>query len=227
MIGLVALLGLVLGSLLNQLIAFQLRNDVPVVATPGGPLSRLPIVGALAGRAWLPLAVEVITTLMTVALWLHYGWSLRFVLLLAATLVLIDTAAIDWKVKLIDTLVLIGATIVVVAVAPLIGNSWRGSFLGLFGAGFVFLLFFIIAKILYPSQQAPFGLGDVYLGMFIGALMGFKVGEALFYGIVMAGFVSVAMIVVLGYQRARYIPISYGTFLCLGVLLHLVLFRFT
>jgi leader peptidase (prepilin peptidase)/N-methyltransferase len=215
-------LGLVLGVALNQLIVMQLRDDMPQLQMVA-PLRFVPIVGAVAHRSWVALAVEIVTTIMAVVLWQYYGWSPRFWLLLAASLVLIDTAAIDWQVKLIDTLVMVAATIFVVAFAPMIVGSWARSIQGLLAAGFVFLLFFVIAKVLYPSQQAPFGLGDVYLGMFIGALLGlFRVGPALFYGMVLAGLASIGLIVVLGFARARHIPISYGTYLCLGVLLYLM-----
>jgi leader peptidase (prepilin peptidase) / N-methyltransferase len=217
------ILGLILGVVLNRLIERQLReSDAPV--EPMRAMQFVPIIGSVVSRAWLRLAVELLTLAMTIVLWRHYGWTLQFWLLLAASLVLIDTAAIDWKVKLIDTLIMVAATIVAIAVSPLIIGSWILSFLGMFASAFVFLLFFIIARMLYPSQAAPFGLGDVYLGMFIGALLGLGyVGPALMYGMLMAGAASLGLILVLGYKRARYIPISYGTFLCLGVLLYLSL----
>lgn len=232
MIVLVAVLGLVLGAALNQLIVRQLR-DPALPATPSGPQSWLPLIGPLAGRNWLALAVEVLTTVMALVLWHYYGWQPRFWLLLAATLVLIDTAAIDWQVRLIDTLIMLGATVLAVVLAPWIINSqamgsWPNSLLGMITAGFIFLLFFVVAKVLYPQQHAPFGLGDVYLGMFIGALLGlFRVGPALFYGMILAGVASFAIILFLGYQRARHIPIAYGSFLCLGVLLYLALEPFS
>ncbi|HEX6290798.1 MAG TPA: hypothetical protein VFZ66_16540 [Herpetosiphonaceae bacterium] len=227
MIALIALLGLALGTLLNLIIERQLREPETAAASRPRTAQRwIPVVGALTQRAWLALAVEVLTAVMAVALWQRYGWSLRFGLLLAATLVLLDTAAIDWQVKLIDTLIMVVATIAGVALGQWIIGSWLLSLLGALVAGFVFLLFFVIARILYPSQKAPFGLGDVYLGMFIGALLGLAhVGGALLYGMIMAGLASVGLIVVLGYQRARHVPISYGSFLCLGVLMYLVLWR--
>jgi leader peptidase (prepilin peptidase) / N-methyltransferase len=219
----IVVLGLALGVALTRLIAWQLRE-------PESPAPRstardwLPLAGSVIRRDWLSLAVELITLAMTVVLWRSYGPTAQFALLLLASLVLIDTAAIDWRVKLIDTLVLVAATIGAVAFAPWITGSWLVSLLGLLAAGFVFVLFFVIAKMLYPGQAAPFGLGDVYLGMFIGALVGlFEVGPALLYGMLMAGLASIALIVVRGYGRARHIPISYGTFLCLGVLLYLAI----
>ena len=221
MIGLVLALGLVLGTALSILIDRQLRDDLPAPA-PATAVRYVPLVGSIARRAWVALAIEAAAAAMAAVLWLQYGWTPRFWLLLGASLVLIDTAAIDWQVKLIDTLIMIGATILAVACAPLIVGSWMRSLQGLFAASVVFTLFFVIAKVLYPSQQAPFGLGDVYLGMFIGALLGlYHVGPALFYGMLLAGLASIGMIVFLGFAKARHIPISYGSFLCLGVLLYL------
>lgn len=231
MIVFVALLGLGLGTALNQIIVRQLRSEQPAVAI--SPRRWLPIVGPVMDRAWMALAVEVLTMAMAVVLWRYYGWEPRFWLLLAATLVLLDTAAIDWQVRLIDTLVMVGATVLAVVAAPWIIasqsiHSWQNSLLGMLLAGFVFVFFFVAAKIIYPQQHAPFGLGDVYLGMFIGALLGlFRVGPALFYGMMLAGAASVAIVLFLGYQRARHIPIAYGSFLCLGVLLYLALEPFT
>lgn len=224
MIVVLALAGLVLGSLLNLIIARQLHDPEAPEAAPLSPLRWIPLVGPIAQRSWVALAVEVLAAAMVVVLWQRYGWTPRFWLLAAATLVLLDTAAIDWQVRLIDTLVMVVATVACVALGQWISGNWLLSLMGALAAGFVFVLFFVIAKILYPSQQAPFGLGDVYLGMFIGALLGLAhVGGALLYGMVLAGLASVGIIVALGYQRARHVPISYGSFLCLGVLMYLVI----
>lgn len=224
MIVVLALAGLILGTLLNQIIARQLRDPEAAEATPRSPLHWIPVVGSITQRAWVSLAVEVLAAVMAVVLWQRYGWTPRFWLLSAATLVLLDTAAIDWQVRLIDTLIMVIATVACVALGQWISGNWLLSLLGAIAAGFVFVLFFVIAKILYPSQHAPFGLGDVYLGMFIGGLLGLAhVGGALLYGMVMAGLASVGIVLVLGYQRARHIPISYGSFLCLGVLIYLAI----
>ena len=77
---------------------------------------------------------------------------------------------------------------------------------------------------MYPQQQAPFGLGDIYLAMFIGALLGVaQVGSALLYGMLLAGVASVLLLLIYGYRRARHMPIAYGSFVCVGVLMYLVL----
>lgn len=219
------LLGLVLGVVLNTIIGWQLRK-ISGASAASQPLllQRIPIIGALPQRASIMLIGVMLTTVMTAVLWQRYGWTSSFWLLLGASLVLIDTAAIDWQVRLIDTLMMLGATILAVVLAPWITGSWLASLLGLVGAGITFVIIFGLAKLLYPQQQAPFGLGDVYLGMFIGALLGLlHVGAALLYGMLLAGAASVVLIAIFGYQRARHIPLAYGSFLCIGVLLYLVL----
>lgn len=223
MIGIAIGLGAALGWLLGRVIEWQLRSLQPAPTT-GAAAGWLPLLGALRHRAWMRLAVELVTLGVTLLLWRSYGFSARFWALLLVALVLIDTGAIDWQVKLIDTLVLVVATLGALLAAPLLSGAWLSSLLGALVAGALFVFFFMIAKLLYPQQAAPFGLGDVYLGIFIGTVVGLvHLGAALLYGMLLAGLASLALIVVLGYRRARHVPIAYGAFLCLGTLLYLVL----
>ncbi len=215
---LIVMLGLTLSTLLNWFVVRQWGN------ADYSSWSLVPFVSALRRRDWVALGVDVVTVAMTVALWHTYGWSVRFVVLLLAVAVLIHTAAVDWKVRLIDTLVMLGATLAALVFAPLLAGTWLNALLGVLAAATVFVVLFMLARILYPGQHAPFGLGDVYLGMFIGALVGItEVGAALLLGMLLAGLASVALLVAHGYRQARHMPIAYGAFLCMGVLLHLVL----
>lgn len=78
--------------------------------------------------------------------------------------------------------------------------------------------------ILFPGKSAPFGLGDVYLAIFIGAALGLRhLGPALLYGVFMAGFVAAGILLArrFGRQTPEYLP--YGAYLCLGVLLYIAL----
>lgn len=220
---LIALAGLVIGNLLNVVIARQLVTAHRVRAPRrAGPLDYVPLIGAWRRRQWLALAVEVVTALMAAALFLRYGLSLRSLVLFGASLVLIDTGAIDFKVRMIDTLVLIVATIAMLALAPLNAIGWLASAFGLAMAGVMFVLLFLLAKVLFRGVAAPFGLGDVYLAAFIGALVGFRdLSVALFYGIAMAGLVSLGLIILRGTGRKVPTYIAYGTYLCLGALLFL------
>ena len=214
----VLVLGLALSTLINWFVVRQWGK------ADHASWSLVPFMGALVRRDWVALSVDVVTVAIATALWQTYGWSPRFMVLLLAAAVLIHTAAVDWKVRLIDTLVMLGATLAALVFAPLLAGTWLNALLGVLVAAMVFVLLFMLARILYPGQHVPFGLGDVYLGMFIGALVGITdVGAALLLGMVLAGLASVVVLVAYGYRQARHMPIAYGAFLCMGVLLHLVL----
>jgi leader peptidase (prepilin peptidase)/N-methyltransferase len=218
----VAVAGLVAGMVLNQVIARQVPGSGQVPAQ--GWQRYVPLAGALAQRAWLPLAVEVLSAIMAVALWQRYGLSARSGFLFAASLVLINTGAVDFKIRMIDTLVLVIATLIALALAPINTVTWLNSAVGMVVAAVVFLFFFVLAKLMYPGHAAPFGLGDVYLAAFIGALAGFLgLPRALFYGIALAGVVAFGLIVARSMGRAVPTYIAYGTYLCLGALLYLVI----
>lgn len=212
------LAGSVVAMLLNRLIVRQLEP------TNGRQWWLfVPLIGAVLRRDWVALAVDFSTIGVAGVLAQTYGWSVRFVLVLAAAAVLIYTAAVDWRVRLIDTLLMLGATAGALAFAPLLAGDWLNALLGTLAAALVFVLLFMLARVLYPQQHAPFGLGDVYLGMFIGALVGISdVGAALLAGMLLAGVASVVLMLVHGYKQARHMPIAYGAFLCMGVLLHLI-----
>jgi leader peptidase (prepilin peptidase)/N-methyltransferase len=185
-------------------------------------LDWVPIVGAVRRRRWLALAVEVLSGYMAFALVNRYGLGARSLVLFAGSLVLIHTGAIDFKTRLIDTLILVVATLVALILAPVNGIGWLSSGLGLMTAGFLFFFLFILATALFPRVAAPFGLGDVYLAAFIGALVGFAaLPAALFLGIVLAGIVAFSLIVLRAMGRKVPAYIAYGTYLCLGALLFL------
>lgn len=88
--------------------------------------------------------------------------------------------------------------------------------------GFLFL--YLLALVLFPSKSAPFGLGDVYLAIFIGAALGLRhLGPALIYGIFMAGLVAAGILIARRFGRATPEYLPYGAYLCLGVLIYVAL----
>jgi len=235
--------GLFLGTLLN-IIVIRLPRERSLGGWPhctrcGRPLAWwqvLPVVGwlAQAGRArccsrslnvLFPL-IELITGVALAIFQRRYGLSVPFWYLSFVAAVLIVTGAIDWLHRSIYTFVILGAALIVLlatTVAPI--HSFRNALVGALVAGFVFMIFFVLARVLFPGKSSPFGLGDVYLGIFIGAAVGLtNLLPSLFYGMVMAGVFSAVLIVAKRAGRPN-VPeyISYGTFLCLGTLGHLVL----
>jgi len=234
--------GLFLGTLLN-LIIIRLPREHGLGGWPhctrcGRVLAwwqLLPLVGWLAQasharcctRSLNPIfpLIELITGLTLAVFQVRYGLSVPFWYLTFVAAVLIVTGAIDWLHRSIYTFVILGAALIVLLttlVAPI--HSFRNALVGALVAGFVFAIFFALARILFPGKSSPFGLGDVYLGIFIGAAVGLtNLLPSLFYGMVLAGVFSAVLIVAKRSGRAN-VPeyISYGTFLCLGALGYLV-----
>jgi leader peptidase (prepilin peptidase)/N-methyltransferase len=239
----VFLAGLVLGALLN-IVVIRLPRERKMGGWPrctrcGRPLAvwqLLPVVGWLAqggrgrccGRtlSWLFPLNECIAGIALALFYARYGFSASFFYLAFVMMVLIITGAVDWLHRSIYTFVILGATLIVLPAASLIPHhNFLNALLGALVAGFVFALFFALARLLFPRAASPFGLGDVYLGIFIGAAVGLlDLLPALFYGMLLAGIFSAALLV--GRRTGRpNVPqyISYGTFLCLGTLIYVVL----
>lgn len=240
---LVFLAGAVLGSFLNILV-IRIPKERGLGSAPhctrcGQKLvfwQYIPILGWLiqGGRArccqrplhWMPLVVEVLTAVTVMLLYQKYGLTLTFAYFVFVVAILIVTAAIDWIHRLIYTFfVLVPALIVMLGASMIPEHSILNAFLGALIAGFAFVLLFILARILFPAKAAPFGLGDVYLSIFIGAAVGIlDLMPALFYGILMAGVFSAAL-VIMKYSGRPNVPdyIAYGTFLCLGTIGYLLI----
>jgi leader peptidase (prepilin peptidase) / N-methyltransferase len=222
---LAALLGLIAGNLLNIRIARDVQEQ-PEAPQNHSWHDRIPIAGAVRRRDWVALTVELLSAAMAGVLVLHYGLSARSLFLFGASLVLIHTGAVDFRIRMIDTLVMVVATIVALALAPVNELRYVRSAQGLATAAAMFLFFYVLAKVMFRGVHAPFGLGDVYLAAFIGALVGFfDLTTALFYGIGLAGLVATTLLIMRAMGRPTPMYISYGTYLCLGALLFLALGR--
>lgn len=237
---LILLAGLMLGSLLNILIV-RLPRERRLLGWPrctrtAEPLAwwqLLPVAGWLIqrGRArdgrplhWIFPLVELLSGLLLLRLYQLYGLGPPFFYLTFVCAVLLVTGAIDWLHRYIYTFVILGATLVALVAGPLVGMDWRVVLLGALAAGFIFLIFFILARALFPAAGVPFGLGDVYLAIFIGAAVGLlNLGPALFYGMAMAGAVAAGILVARAAGRATPTYIAYGSYLCLGVVLFIAL----
>ena len=239
---LVFVVGLCLGTVLNAIV-IRLPREQHMGGRPrctrcGRPLAWwqvLPLIGWLAqgGRArccgrhldWLFLLIEPINAIARPILYLRSGFTIPFYYPAFVTAALIVTGGIDWLHRSIYTFVILGgALIALLAAAVVPGHSFLNALLGGLAAGFLFAIFFALARVLYPSKSSPFGLGDVYLAIFIGVAVGLtNLFPALFYGILLAGIFSAAIIILRRLNRPTPEYISYGTFLCLGTLAYLLL----
>lgn len=238
----VFVVGLLLGSLLNVVVVRLPRErhmgGWPRCTRCGRRLAwwqLLPLLGWLAqgGRGrrcgrrlnWLFPLVELISGAALALFFLRYGLGVVLLYLAFVMAILLITGAIDWLHRSIYTFVILGgALLALLAAAAVPGHSLLNALLGGLAAGFLFTIFFGLARLLYPSKASPFGLGDVYLAIFIGVAVGLKnLFPALFYGILLAGVFSAAIIILRRSGRPTPEYISYGTFLCLGTLGYLLL----
>lgn len=228
--------GLFLGALLNVIIV-RLPGEKRLLGWPrctrtGEPLAPwqlIPLAGWLIqrGRArdgrpihWIYPVVELLTGLTLLRIYQLYGLGDDFAYLTFICAVLIVTGAIDWLHRYIYTFLILGAAMVALIVGPLVGMDWRNVVIGALAGGFIFMLFYMAARIIFPGAGVPFGLGDVYLAIFIGAAVGLlNLAPALFYGMFMAGAVSAGILIARRAGRPTPTYISYGTYLCLGVIL--------
>lgn len=234
--------GLLIGGLLN-IIIIRLPREQRLLGWPrctrtGAALAWwqvIPILGWLLqrGRArdgrpidWIFPFVEVLTTGYLIRLFQLYGGSRPFFYLAFVGIVLIVTGAIDWLHRFIYTFVILGATLVALLLGQYAGMGLVTVLLGGLSAGVGFALLYILAKILFPGTAAPFGMGDVYLAIFLGIAVGLNhLVDALFYGMLMAGFVAAAIVI-----RRRLRPsqtsseyLAYGAYLCLGAIFYIAI----
>jgi leader peptidase (prepilin peptidase)/N-methyltransferase len=236
--------GLLIGTLLNIIIIRLPREQAlggrPRCTRCGRPLAWwqvLPVVGWLAqggrGRCcgrqlnWLFPLVELLAAGSLTAFYIRYGFAGVFFYLAFIMVVLLVTGAIDWLHRSIYTFLILGAALIALLASLVLRpyHNFVNALSGALAAGFVFAIFFVLARVLFPGKSAPFGLGDVYLGIFIGAAIGLtRLGPALFYGMLLAGIYSACIILIRRMGRADVSEyISYGTFLCLGALGFLLL----
>ena len=108
---------------------------------------------------------------------------------------------------------------VLALVVSLFGEPWWVGIVAGLGAGLLFLLLALAGSAIFKAEAL--GFGDVKLAAFMGLLLGpLPTVQALFYGVFMAGVVSVGMIV---WRRSTKGTLAYGPYLAAGALIVLYL----
>ena len=164
-----------------------------------------------AHRAVLPLAVAL--ALLAVALLGFEPQTAVAVYFLSALVVL---AAIDIEQRrLPNVIVLPSAALVLaaqIAIAPDRTLEWVAASVGTF-------LALLVLAVVYPGGM---GMGDVKLGLLLGAGLGAAVLNALLIGFLAGGIAGIALIAVRG-VGARKSTIPFGPFLAFGAAVALLL----
>lgn len=243
--GVVFLIGLLIGRILNLIIIRMSRGE----GFSGGPAPSprtghhlklwrmLPVVGWMlqGGEGeekgqrlrWLYPLVEILTASTLVVLFWAYQLSPLFFYLSVVCSLLIINGAIDWKHKVVYHVLSLVPAALFIFISPLIpGHSLRESVLGMLVSGTIFVVFFFLARLMFPTKAVPFGLGDVFLGLFIGAAFGLnRLVTTLSYGIFLAGLAAIPLLIARRVLRRQDVSefMPYGTYLCLGAMLALFL----
>ena len=104
-------------------------------------------------------------------------------------------------------------------VLSLFGHPWWAGIAAGLGAGLLFLTIALVGAAIFKGEAL--GFGDVKLAAFMGFLLGpLPTIQALFYGVFLAGVVSIGVII---WRRSLKGTIAYGPFLAAGSIIVLFL----
>jgi leader peptidase (prepilin peptidase)/N-methyltransferase len=133
-------------------------------------------------------------------------------------LVLVQVIFFDLEHRLILDRVMF-PSMALALVVSLFGQPWWGGLAAGLGAGLVFLAIALAGAAVFKADAL--GFGDVKLAAFMGLLLGpLPTIQALFYGVFLAGLVSIGVIV---WYRSLKGSIAYGPYLAAGALIVLFL----
>jgi prepilin signal peptidase PulO-like enzyme (type II secretory pathway) len=142
----------------------------------------------------------------------------QLALLSVFVLVLVQVIFFDMEHRLILDRVMFPAMALALIVSLFHQPWWAGIATGL-AAGLLFLLLALVGSAIFKAEAL--GFGDVKLALFMGLLLGpLPTITALFYGVFLAGVVSVGYII---WHRSLKGSIAYGPYLAAGALI--VLFQ--
>ena len=167
---------------------------------------------------WQVLGPPILTAVVFGVFAYHFGLTPTLFIRSVFILVLVQVIFFDFEHRLILDRVIFPAMAVALVVS-LFGNPWWVGIATGLGAGLLFLLLALAGSAIFKAEAL--GFGDVKLAAFMGLLLGpLPTIQALFYGVFMAGVISVGMIV---WRRSLKGTLAYGPYLAAGALIVLYL----
>ena len=168
--------------------------------------------------------VELGTGLLTAGLFWRFGWKPILPVMIVYCSALIAIGMIDMKEQLIFPAIVFPAALVALVVNFFIPKlySWHNFLFGLIGAAFgsIFLLLaFVLSKLILKKEGM--GLGDVYMAVMMGFMVGFpNIIVALFIGIMLGGLTAIFL--VSSKKKSTKDVIPFGDFLAIGTIVTLL-----
>ncbi len=169
--------------------------------------------------SWRYPAVEAITGLLSLALFIRYGLSLQYLLFLLFATTLVTISFIDLDHQIIPDVLSIPGIVAGLAAAFIPGNvSWFDSIIGIIGGGGTLFLVGLIYEKLTGKQGM--GGGDVKLLAMIGAWMGWRSLPFVLLVSSLTGAI-IGSIFLLAAGKGYRVKIPFGPFLSLGALFYI------
>jgi leader peptidase (prepilin peptidase) / N-methyltransferase len=232
---LVAVLGLVIGSFLNVVIArvpehqsLLGRSVCPRCATQIAAGDNIPLVSfvLLRGRcrtcggriSWHYPMVELATAAALLAAFARFGLTPAFATASALLAALIAITAIDLAHQIIPDVISLPGIVVGLAMAPLTGlTTWLDALLGALICGGLLLVVIVASRWFYSEShpEGGMGIGDMKLGAMLGAFLGWRLGLFALLVAVVAGGVVAAGLLLAG-RKGRTDAVPFGPFMALG-----------
>lgn len=230
-----ALFGLVGGAFAHRLADRTLEETTPGgwgwlprcprCGRPQGPLARLavlalPLGHRCAGCGYAPSREQLIAELTSAGLVAALAWRVGGVqgaIYALGTLVLVTVTLTDLRERLIPNAVTYPATLLAVVLSLLPGALGPLAALGgALAGGAVGLLMLGVGLLIYRRAEV-FGLGDVKLAVFVGAVSGFPAAlTALAFGVLAGGVIGLAVALA---RRSTRATMPYGPALAVGAYL--------
>ncbi len=169
--------------------------------------------------SWRYPAVEAITGLLSLALFIRYGLSLQYLLFLLFAATLVTISFIDLDHQIIPDVLSIPGIVAGLAAAFIPGNvSWFDSIIGIIGGGGTLFLVGLIYEKLTGKQGM--GGGDVKLLAMIGAWMGWRSLPFVLLVSSLTGAI-IGSVFLLAAGKGYRVRIPFGPFLSLGALFYI------
>jgi leader peptidase (prepilin peptidase)/N-methyltransferase len=221
------LLGLIIGSFLNVVIArvpehksiWRPRSACPGCSAPIAWYDNIPILSFLILRArcrrcgmsiaWQYPIVEAATGVVFAVAYSLLGPTPDFVAAAVLLAMLIAITAIDLAHQIIPDVITLPGIVAGVAASFATGHvPWLDSLLGIVIDGGIFFVIIL-------ASRGGMGGGDMKLGAMLGAFLGWKLGLlGILLGVLAGGSVAVCLLL-LG-RKGRKEAIPFGPFLALG-----------
>lgn len=232
MLTLVIVVGLVIGSFLNVVIArlpegrslTRPRSACPTCGAAIVWYDNIPVLSYVALRGhcracsaaipWRYPAVEAVTALLFAAAYVRFGPTEDFAVAATLLAALVAITAIDLRCQIIpDAITLPGIVVGFLANLATLRVSWVDSAIGIVVGGGIFWA--ILEGSLLVTGREGMGGGDVKLGAMLGAFLGWKVTLlAIFLAVLLGGILAIGLLA--SGTTGRKDPIPFGPFLAAG-----------